>query len=302
RGTGLLYDIGSHRLYAEHLGATNPGPVILFEAGAGMWSAHWGELVRIVARRMPVIVYDRGGLGRSDPGPRPRSFLTHAQELSRLLDRILGRKHEPAFFVGHSYGARVVLSLLAQAPDRCQGLVLLDGYVEGFEETTARLGLAPPSLAPWHLSALALGCDLGAVRAISAVASLAVRLRRKPQSAPDLPGVDESLVGAQLLDGSVWRTLRDELTANGTDGPRVAYPATPCTQPITVVSASRTLNPAHAPSGFAVDAYNEHWLDHQSTFVGLSQRARQIVLEGDHSLHLAQAERVADIVIQAASR
>jgi pimeloyl-ACP methyl ester carboxylesterase len=81
------------------------------------------------------LVYDRAGLGRSEPRPGAYSVEGEAADLRTLLDRcgVAGR----VLVVSHSYGGFVTLLTAAEDP-RVAGLVLVDANVPGYF-TPARL-------------------------------------------------------------------------------------------------------------------------------------------------------------------
>jgi pimeloyl-ACP methyl ester carboxylesterase len=127
-------DVGSYHLWADLQGTGDP--TVVFEAGGGADSSVWTEVARQVrSLGVRTFVYDRAGLGRSEPRPGDYSLVREAEDLRALLDRcgVGGR----ILIVSHSYGGFV--SLLAAAADpRVAGLVLVDANVPGYF-TKARL-------------------------------------------------------------------------------------------------------------------------------------------------------------------
>ncbi|MET0553380.1 MAG: alpha/beta fold hydrolase [Vicinamibacteria bacterium] len=132
--SGQAVDVGSHRLWTALQGTG--GTTVVFEAGGGADSSVWAALVpQVQALGVKTLVYDRAGLGRSDPRPGPYGVERDARDLRTLLDRcgVTGR----VLVVSHSYGGFV--SLLTAADDRrVAGLVLVDANVPGYF-TPARL-------------------------------------------------------------------------------------------------------------------------------------------------------------------
>lgn len=74
---------------------------------------------RLVPRGFRVLAPDLRGHGRSDPEP-PWDLAAHADDVLAVAPP--GR----APWLGHSFGARVLLELAARAPERVERLVLLD--------------------------------------------------------------------------------------------------------------------------------------------------------------------------------
>ena len=131
---GSAVDVGSHRLWTDLQGTGDT--TVVFEAGGGADSSVWAGIVpQVQALGLKTLVYDRAGLGRSEPRPGLYSVDRDTHDLRTLLDRcgVVGR----VLVVSHSYGGFV--SLLTAAEDRrVAGLVLVDANVPGYF-TQARL-------------------------------------------------------------------------------------------------------------------------------------------------------------------
>jgi pimeloyl-ACP methyl ester carboxylesterase len=65
----------------------------------------WLAIQRALASDVPVVLYDRGGLGWSDPGIRPRTAARMAEELHALL--AAARIEPPYVLAGHSFGGLI---------------------------------------------------------------------------------------------------------------------------------------------------------------------------------------------------
>jgi pimeloyl-ACP methyl ester carboxylesterase len=87
--------------------------------------------------RPPGRLYDRSGLGWSDPGPRPHSAGRIADELHQLLDA--AGVPAPYLLVGHSLGGMVVRLYAARHPDAVAGMVLVDPTPEDYQRRIGRL-------------------------------------------------------------------------------------------------------------------------------------------------------------------
>ncbi|MFT4226720.1 alpha/beta fold hydrolase [Micropruina sp.] len=114
------------RLYAMAL----PGPAdaadqpsVVFEAGSAATRSTWALVQTRVADFARAVVYDRAGLGRSEPDPVGRTLDRMADDLNDLLD---GLGPGPFVLVGHSAGGPIVRLATARRPDRIRGLVLVD--------------------------------------------------------------------------------------------------------------------------------------------------------------------------------
>lgn len=98
-------------------------PTVVFEAGAAATRSTWALVQTRVAEFAPAVVYDRAGLGRSEPDPVGRTLDRMADDLNDLLDAL----GAPSFIlVGHSAGGPIVRLAASRRPDRVAGLVLVD--------------------------------------------------------------------------------------------------------------------------------------------------------------------------------
>jgi len=126
KSPGRMVDIGGRSLNLVCSGpAGAPGPLVVLEAGAFGLSADFGAIQEgLAARGVRSCAYDRAGLGRSDPGPRPR----HSEAIVSDLEKLLAASGEegPLVMVGHSMAGLHLRLFTARNRDRVQGLVLLD--------------------------------------------------------------------------------------------------------------------------------------------------------------------------------
>lgn len=119
---GQLIDVGGHRL---HLSCTGSGsPTVVLEPGAGMPSSTTGWIAPTVARDTRTCVYDRAGLGWSDPADTPQDATQIATDLHTLLKR--ANVPAPYVLAGHSFGGLYALTYAAQYPAEVAGMVLID--------------------------------------------------------------------------------------------------------------------------------------------------------------------------------
>lgn len=120
---GELVDVGGYRLWIEC--EAEGSPTVVFEAGLGSGHEAWSRTKLDVADGARVCVYDRAGLGRSEPRPAASATAgAMADELGRLLASagISGK----VVLVGHSYGGMVVQLIADRHPELVAGVVLID--------------------------------------------------------------------------------------------------------------------------------------------------------------------------------
>ena len=128
-----LFDVGGYRLYLRCTVEGNP--TVVMDASAGEDSSTWSDVEPSLARVTRVCVYDRAGLGRSDPGTVPRTSQTMVDDLTTLL-RVAGVPG-PYVLVGHSIaGFNVQLFAREDGGDTVVGVVLIDAT--GAETSTDR--------------------------------------------------------------------------------------------------------------------------------------------------------------------
>ena len=123
-----MIDVGGRGLSVKLEG--DGTPTIVFESGGGDDASVWSDITPEVRRRSHVrtVLYDRAGLGRSDPVPLPYSIDDEAISLKTVLDRVGVRGD--TVLVAHSYGG-FIATLIAASDPRVVGLVLVDANLPG---------------------------------------------------------------------------------------------------------------------------------------------------------------------------
>lgn len=119
-------DVGGHKLRLKVAGSG--GPAVILDCGFGDRLEAWDEVFPEIARFTRVVSYDRAGLGKSDPGPEPRSFSQIATELHTLLQR--ANIGPPYVLVGHSMGGAHIRAFAHLFKDEVAGLVFVDPFNE----------------------------------------------------------------------------------------------------------------------------------------------------------------------------
>lgn len=132
-------------------------PAVIFESGFTGGLFLWQPVQSGIAKQTLTLSYERAGLGRSDPGPDPRS----AERIARELHALLAAKAiaPPYILVGHSAGALYVRVFAHMYPKEIAGLVLVDPATEeDYErmqqdksvEDLQKMGMPSGTLAQWR--------------------------------------------------------------------------------------------------------------------------------------------------------
>src|SRR5262249_35834977 len=114
-------DVGGRRL---NIYCTGQGsPTVLFEADSGHAGWDWSAVLPEVAKRTRACVYDRAGLGFSDPIIRAANVANASKDLNFLLKN--SRMEGPYVVVGAGYGAMVAQHFALRSRGAVTGLVLV---------------------------------------------------------------------------------------------------------------------------------------------------------------------------------
>src|SRR3984885_8656197 len=126
---GRKVNVGGYALWMQSSGQGTP--TVVFESGGGEDSSEWSNIEPVIRERAEVrtVVYDRAGLGKSEPNPRSYLIEDEGTALRRALD--LFDIHGPIIIVAHSYGG-FISEILASDDQRVKGLVLVDANIPSF--------------------------------------------------------------------------------------------------------------------------------------------------------------------------
>lgn len=119
------FDIGGRSIRLKCEGAGTPTVVVDAGMGAGAASDQgWQQIAAKIAPTTRICLYDRAGLGGSDPAPtRPRTSLDFAADLHAALESA-GVK-PPYLLAGHSIGGLHAQVFAHRYPSDTAGLVLV---------------------------------------------------------------------------------------------------------------------------------------------------------------------------------
>lgn len=285
---GQMVDIGGYRLHMHVEGEGNP--TVVLDAGAGGFSLAW-ELIRpAIARVTRVVVYDRAGLGWSDPSPHPRRADVMAEELHALLTN--GNISGPYILVGHSLGGPVARQFAACYPDDVAGLVMVDSAHEQqakrFPERLVKMFEGMRSM----VAVMKLVGRSGIFALIPKLVPIDDLSKLPKQTADTIRGVVAS------SKSHIETTIAETLSVIKVETQPVP---TLGDLPMIVISHGRLDTNAVPPSlGVEVrDAYERVWHEFQVEIAGLSRRGRRIVAErSGHNVIFDQPEIVIESILE----
>jgi pimeloyl-ACP methyl ester carboxylesterase len=107
-----------------HISESGTGPTVVFESGMGEDASTWNDVRPAIAEFAHTFVYDRPGLGQSEPTALPRTVVQMAVDLQSVLEA--ANVAPPYVLVGHSLGGAIVQVFAHRYPDEVAGLVLVD--------------------------------------------------------------------------------------------------------------------------------------------------------------------------------
>ncbi|MFD2055230.1 3-oxoadipate enol-lactonase [Mesorhizobium calcicola] len=132
--------IGGITLHHRHVEANGKARPIVFINSLGTDFRIWDQVLSILGREMPSLVYDKRGHGLSDIGDI-RSIDDHVDDLCGLIDHFgLGK----VVLCGLSVGGLIAQGFHARRPEGVEGLILCDtahkiGTIDGWNTRIATI-------------------------------------------------------------------------------------------------------------------------------------------------------------------
>lgn len=191
-GAQVKVDVGGRKL---NMYCTGKGsPTVLFEADGGRAGWDWSAVLPEVARRTRACVYDRAGMGASDPAIRASTVANASKDLNFLIKN--ARVDAPFVMVGAGYGAMVAQHYALRSRGAVTGLVLVEAMHEDAlpADRAARLNAALACLA---------AAEEGKTVAACAYPATAINGEIGPRLA--------AAQAAQVARPSYWRARASEL-------------------------------------------------------------------------------------------
>jgi pimeloyl-ACP methyl ester carboxylesterase len=267
---GRLIDVGGFEM---HLYCTGEGsPTVILDAGLGHGTAYWSEVQDGIAKHTRVCSYDRPGMGWSDPGPKPRTYMKATEELHALLGNA-GEKG-PFVLVGHSSGAHTVRFFAQQYPEDVGGIVLEDAAFEGI--------LTQEALAPGvkMMQDASFSARLGYFRAVPAALTPFVGMEVPSELKPYLHVIYNSKTFAATADElQVLHQTAQALQSTKYDGAWKDIPAIVLT--------------ADTEMGKMMGLH-----EHHRQLAAMSSRGEQVFVNSSHAIHTEQPDVVIDAVLR----
>jgi pimeloyl-ACP methyl ester carboxylesterase len=242
---GQLVDIGGRRLHLVSMGAGTPAVVIIPALADNV--LQWLPIAEGAAVDTRVIVYDRAGVGWSDPPPSPRRTPDlMAADLHAMLHA--ADFPPPYVLAGHSIGGIVARRFYVQHSDEVAGILLIDsshegqaklrgiaGYIRVMARRRARilgarrladsLGLMPGieddvtrEAPPEHAGAArAIILSTRQRRTMVREMAMMVRLREAPPGLGSVPLAVLTKASSSGAEWLAWAQMQDELAALSSD-------------------------------------------------------------------------------------
>jgi pimeloyl-ACP methyl ester carboxylesterase len=214
RARGALVDIGGRSLFLDCRG--EGGPAVVFVSGLGDTGyATWERVAPAVVTSGTACVYDRAGVGASDPASEAPTYAGAVADLHAVLET--ARIDGPYLLVGHSLGGLLARLYAERYPSEVAGLVLLDPTPVSWYAKLQRV--LPPEVAT-AVAQNAEGFDLerglGGLVALDAPGALGSRpLRVLWATGEPFPGLRGP--AAAVLPG-IWETEQVRMSSLSSAG------------------------------------------------------------------------------------
>jgi pimeloyl-ACP methyl ester carboxylesterase len=267
---GRLIDVGGFDMHIYCTG--EGGPTVILDAGLGQGTVYWLQIQDAVSKQTRVCSYDRAGMGWSESGPKPRTYMKVTDELHRLLAS--SGEEGPFVLVGHSSGAHTVRFFVQDYPNEVAGIVLEDA---ANERVLTQEALAPGVKAMRDAS---LAARLGYFRidegSLAALAGIEVPAELKPYL-------------HIIYNSKTFSTSADELesmpvTAEALEPTK--YQGAWNDLPAIVLTADNEM-------GRTLGMH-----EHHAQLAALSTKGEQVLVNSSHNIHIDQPDAVIQAILK----
>lgn len=262
-------------------------PTVVMDAGAGASSITWGLVPSEIAKFTRVCIYDRSGLGWSDPNLKiPRTIQQSVDELHALLAE--AEIEPPYILVGHSLGGGNMQLYASQYPEEVVGLVLVDSVHEN-QITPAIWSRIKKQF--WVYQLLRVASRIGVVRLVGEM-NLLPMLKDIKQKIQKYPLTVQALFDtykSYCYRPCYWATVSSEFANMKRSFEQLQAIESLGSLPLVVLSQG-SKDPEMTDERF------QQWASLQLDLTQLSSNSQQIIAE--NSGHLIPLERP-DLVISA---
>jgi len=290
--SGRWANLGGRQVHYQVLG--EGGPTIVLEAGQNNSSITWCLVAPELAKHARVFLYDRPGLGWSEPSESPRTAAVITEELHRLLlqEGIPG----PYILVGHSMGGLYAKVFAAHHPDEVKAVVFVDA---ANEQQRRRWSAAQEAATVRLIANLQRQFRIYAWLASTGIMALA------PEKIPVDPRLTPAAAAeyrAQLAKGpEVFDTMIRELEAQATSFTEVqAMAIKKLEAPVVVLRRGRPFPmgaPEDLPPG-TVEETERTWRQLQEDTAMLSASGRVVEAQNSgHDIQLDEPQLVVNAIL-----
>lgn len=295
-----LVDIGGRRLNLLCQGEGSP--TVIFEAQLGEASWDWAPVHATVAEHTRSCIYDRAGIGFSDPSGRPGTAINAVEDLRTLLDR--AQEPPPYLLVGASYGALIARYFAAKMTQDVSALVLVDGH---HEEEFERINVLSKGKYAEMMESVGRQYKYCAAAAHKHIAPASSEFRACVVPAPSF--ANRKLAAAHLaqqLSQDYWdSTLSewDNLDRTSAFQVRALNDKLRNTPIVALIRSISPFSPPGRPTSYLSAAVEQENKQMQQETAKLSSSGRTLVIpRASHSIHLDNSAAVAEVVVNEVAR
>jgi pimeloyl-ACP methyl ester carboxylesterase len=272
---GELVDVGGYKLHINCVGPEEKIggelPTVIVESGAGVSSPVYHWIQDGVSKTTKVCVYDRAGLGWSDPSDLTRDGKTINTALHALLDKV-GIKR-PFVFVGHSIAGLYMRDYVERYPDEVAGLVFLD---PSHPKQYQMIGISDTQMAEQMES---IKTKLFVVKLVMKLGVLEVF---NPLNGGDMSSYPENIrkqtgylskqpehIDTVLIEAQDFKKAAEQAEQNKSLGNR----------PVVVISATKEMQPGTLPEGVSSEKYLGAFSKLHNEIASLSTRGEHVNID-----------------------